>query len=98
MTLEQGQSGARTKPKQSKSRNGCTTCKAKRLKCDETKPSCEQCRKRNVQCGGYSKAFKWRAFEETSFTAKSGSKTKKGMWHPDRESGLLDICIAHRSN
>ncbi|KAL8802361.1 MAG: hypothetical protein Q9182_003850 [Xanthomendoza sp. 2 TL-2023] len=58
------------KPKQSKSRNGCTTCKAKRLKCDESKPSCVQCQRRNVICGGYKKDFKWRAFEESTFTTK----------------------------
>ena len=73
--------GAVPKPKQIKSRNGaisfevdktstnniigCSTCKAKRLKCDETKPSCNQCIKRKVTCGGYSKNFKWRSFEET---------------------------------
>ncbi|KAL8643319.1 MAG: hypothetical protein Q9226_008407, partial [Calogaya cf. arnoldii] len=58
------------KPKQSKSRNGCVTCKAKRLKCDEVKPSCQQCQKRNVNCGGYKKEFKWRAFEDSTFTTK----------------------------
>ncbi|OQD75740.1 hypothetical protein PENDEC_c006G00782 [Penicillium decumbens] len=56
------------KPKQTKSRNGCITCKAKRLKCDETKPSCHQCARRKVQCGGYKKDFKWRPFEETNLT------------------------------
>ncbi|MCJ1476202.1 hypothetical protein MMC13_004868 [Lambiella insularis] len=66
------------KPKQSKSRNGCVTCKAKRLKCDETKPTCLQCHKRNVECGGYKKDFKWRSFEETSFTGKPAPlKTQK---------------------
>ncbi|KAJ5249093.1 hypothetical protein N7468_000544 [Penicillium chermesinum] len=54
------------KPKQTKSRNGCITCKAKRLKCDETKPSCHQCERRKVVCGGYKKDFKWRPFEETN--------------------------------
>ncbi|KAJ5732459.1 hypothetical protein N7493_003940 [Penicillium malachiteum] len=54
------------KPKQTKSRNGCITCKAKRLKCDETKPSCHQCERRKVTCGGYKKDFKWRPFEETN--------------------------------
>ncbi|KAJ5110060.1 hypothetical protein N7532_002705 [Penicillium argentinense] len=54
------------KPKQTKSRNGCITCKAKRLKCDETKPSCHQCQRRKVTCGGYKKDFKWRPFEETN--------------------------------
>jgi Fungal Zn(2)-Cys(6) binuclear cluster domain len=77
------QNGGIAKPKQSKSRNGCITCKGKRLKCDETKPTCEQCRKRNVQCGGYSKAFKWRSFEEANFTGKSGSKPKKGTTSPN---------------
>ncbi|KAB8296418.1 hypothetical protein EYC80_009162 [Monilinia laxa] len=58
------------KPKQSKSRNGCITCKGKRLKCDETKPSCQQCHKRSVACGGYKKDFKWRPFEEATYTNK----------------------------
>jgi Fungal Zn(2)-Cys(6) binuclear cluster domain len=74
------QNGGITKPKQSKSRNGCITCKGKRLKCDESKPTCEQCRKRNVQCGGYCKAFKWRSFEEANFTGKSGPRPKKGNY------------------
>ncbi|PGH13367.1 hypothetical protein AJ80_06361 [Polytolypa hystricis UAMH7299] len=65
------------KPKQSKSRNGCVTCKAKRLKCDETKPTCQQCHRRNVTCGGYKKDFKWRSFEESSFANKHASKGLK---------------------
>jgi hypothetical protein len=63
------------KRKQSKSRNGCITCKAKRLKCDEKKPTCEQCARRAVPCGGYKKDFKWRPFEESSI--KGGKPTAK---------------------
>ncbi|RVX69107.1 hypothetical protein B0A52_06820 [Exophiala mesophila] len=70
------QPGAVTKPKQSKSRNGCATCKKKRLKCDEKKPACDQCRKRNVTCEGYNKDFKWRPFEETVFNPKPATKKK----------------------
>ncbi|KAK1141786.1 hypothetical protein N8T08_008451 [Aspergillus melleus] len=66
------------KPKQSKSRNGCITCKTKRLKCDESKPTCLQCKKRNVDCGGYKKDFKWRPFEETNVAQKTAvAKPKK---------------------
>ncbi|KAI5203041.1 hypothetical protein AUEXF2481DRAFT_4163 [Aureobasidium subglaciale EXF-2481] len=65
-TKPRREGAAVAKPKQSKSRNGCVTCKAKRLKCDEKKPGCEQCKKRNVDCGGYKKDFKWRPFEETN--------------------------------
>lgn len=42
------------------------TCKAKRLKCGEEKPGCQQCARRNVDCGGYKKDFKWRPFEESN--------------------------------
>ncbi|OJJ43055.1 hypothetical protein ASPZODRAFT_75008 [Penicilliopsis zonata CBS 506.65] len=59
-------------------RNGgsCITCKAKRLKCDETKPTCLHCKKRNVPCGGYKKDFKWRPFEEGNMAAKATAPTK----------------------
>ncbi|KAF3032550.1 hypothetical protein E8E11_000802 [Didymella keratinophila] len=65
------------KKKQSKSRNGCVTCKAKRLKCDEVKPTCQQCLKRNVVCEGYKKDFKWRPFEEPGGAGKSSAKPRK---------------------
>jgi hypothetical protein len=57
---------------------GCITCKKKRLKCDETKPGCLQCQKRSVPCEGYKKDFKWRSFEEATFTAKPVPKARKG--------------------
>ncbi|KAH0140533.1 hypothetical protein KCU67_g14814, partial [Aureobasidium melanogenum] len=42
-----------------KSRNGCQVCKIKRLKCDETRPACDNCTKRGYDCPGYRKALKW---------------------------------------
>ncbi|KAH4038142.1 hypothetical protein HBI81_198790 [Parastagonospora nodorum] len=66
-----------TKRKQSKSRNGCITCKNKRLKCDETKPTCQQCARRAVTCGGYKKDFKWRPFEEPSTSSKLPTKARR---------------------
>ncbi|PVI06529.1 hypothetical protein DM02DRAFT_623060 [Periconia macrospinosa] len=47
------------KIKKTKSRNGCSRCKLKRLKCDETTPGCLQCKKRNAPCPGYEKTLKW---------------------------------------
>ncbi|EOD45401.1 c6 finger domain-containing protein [Neofusicoccum parvum] len=77
-----------TKRKQSKSRNGCITCKAKRLKCDETKPTCQQCARRSVTCGGYKKDFKWRPFEEASFTGSKPqpAKPRKGTPPPAEQA------------
>ncbi|OXV09375.1 hypothetical protein Egran_02861 [Elaphomyces granulatus] len=87
---------ASTRPKQSKSRNGCITCKAKRLKCDETKPTCQQCRKRNVPCGGYKKDFKWRPFEEATFTSKSASKPKRATSPSSPSVDLMSpLTVAH---
>ncbi|KAF1996225.1 hypothetical protein P154DRAFT_538219 [Amniculicola lignicola CBS 123094] len=43
-----------------KSRHGCITCKAKRTKCDEAKPSCGQCARRKTPCGGYKMNIRWK--------------------------------------
>lgn len=33
-----------------KSRNGCTTCKRRRVKCDETRPVCKNCQHLRLEC------------------------------------------------
>lgn len=74
------------------------TCKKKRLKCDETKPSCVQCQKRSVVCEGYKKDYKWRSFEETTFNPKPATKKKpvrSNSFSADNiSSGPLDIVDA----
>jgi hypothetical protein len=42
---------------------GCVTCKARRVKCDETKPACNQCARRHLTCGGYRKDIRFRPIE-----------------------------------
>ncbi|EAW19357.1 Zn(II)2Cys6 transcription factor domain-containing protein [Aspergillus fischeri NRRL 181] len=37
----------------SRSRNGCLTCKIRRVKCDEEKPTCRRCRSTGRKCDGY---------------------------------------------
>ena len=36
-----------------KSRSGCETCKARRVKCDESRPECKRCVSFGRRCGGY---------------------------------------------
>lgn len=36
-------------------RTGCVTCRQRRVKCDERKPTCQRCRGANIYCGGYEK-------------------------------------------
>ncbi|KAB5530277.1 fungal-specific transcription factor domain-containing protein [Coniochaeta sp. 2T2.1] len=42
-----------------KSRSGCQACKLRRLKCDETKPSCRNCQKKGQECPGYTLRLQW---------------------------------------
>ncbi|KAL2793560.1 hypothetical protein BJX66DRAFT_223065 [Aspergillus keveii] len=36
--------------KHKRTRSGCFTCRARRIKCDESRPTCERCRKGNREC------------------------------------------------
>ncbi|KAK2602993.1 hypothetical protein N8I77_009484 [Diaporthe amygdali] len=42
--------GKRTRRTHHKSRHGCKNCKLRRIKCDETKPTCENCIKFRIPC------------------------------------------------
>lgn len=37
--------------------DGCTSCKTRRVKCDEKKPTCQRCRSAGIQCRGYGSKF-----------------------------------------
>ncbi|KAJ5611036.1 hypothetical protein N7510_007755 [Penicillium lagena] len=36
-----------------RSRTGCFSCRARRVKCDEHKPTCKRCEAANIECAGY---------------------------------------------
>ncbi|KAI5363365.1 putative zn(2)-C6 fungal-type DNA-binding domain, fungal transcription factor [Septoria linicola] len=42
-----------------KSRSGCGECRKKRMKCDESKPTCKNCAYRKKKCPGYLRDLKW---------------------------------------
>ncbi|KAL2443727.1 hypothetical protein ABEF95_011214 [Exophiala dermatitidis] len=42
----------RRRPVHEKSKTGCTTCKARKVKCDETKPYCRRCTESGRECDG----------------------------------------------
>lgn len=44
-----------------RSKTGCATCRRRKKKCDETKPSCLNCEKNNVVCDGYEPKQPWRS-------------------------------------
>lgn len=42
-----------------RSRGGCSNCKRRKRKCDETRPDCRACQRRGIQCEGYNTTLKW---------------------------------------
>ncbi|KAF6803185.1 C6 finger domain-containing protein [Colletotrichum musicola] len=42
-----------------RSRGGCSNCKRRKRKCDETRPDCQACQRRGIQCEGYNTPLKW---------------------------------------
>ncbi|KAI1400869.1 hypothetical protein F4819DRAFT_355433 [Hypoxylon fuscum] len=51
--IERNQPPIKRRANHAKVRTGCTTCKHRRIKCDERKPSCGRCEKAGYICAGY---------------------------------------------
>lgn len=45
--------------KHTRSRNGCRSCKNLKIKCDEQKPRCQNCIRRDTEVCDYSKVLQW---------------------------------------
>jgi hypothetical protein len=56
------------------------------LKCDETAPTCLQCKKRNVACPGYEKTLKWSTKYEVLCPVQLKSPSPKPKPNPDTTS------------
>ncbi|EPE10551.1 negative acting factor [Ophiostoma piceae UAMH 11346] len=41
-----------------RTKTGCMTCRKRRIKCDETHPTCNNCKKSKRECAGYDPIFK----------------------------------------
>ncbi|KAL3426144.1 negative acting factor [Phlyctema vagabunda] len=54
---------------------GCQMCRTRRIKCDETKPTCTQCQKSRRQCPGYKDDFDLVFRNETQATERRARKS-----------------------
>ncbi|KAK4122513.1 hypothetical protein N657DRAFT_719352 [Parathielavia appendiculata] len=54
---------------------GCRTCRARRIKCDEGKPTCKRCEKSKRECGGYRPEFEIVHRDQTGSTLRRLRKT-----------------------
>ncbi|KAJ4208929.1 hypothetical protein NW759_013530 [Fusarium solani] len=61
----------------SRSRHGCTQCKAKRLKCDQRKPGCRRCEESGNQCPGYVFNLRWSAKNQLHQNSAGSSRGQK---------------------
>lgn len=57
-----------------KSFTGCWTCRERKVKCDEGRPSCQQCIERDFECQGYALRLQWLAPLTVSGYNACGSK------------------------
>ncbi|KAI0182609.1 hypothetical protein EV127DRAFT_378483 [Xylaria flabelliformis] len=46
--------------KHTRSRNGCSNCRKRKVKCDETEPQCTRCTSVGYECGGFTQSPKTR--------------------------------------
>ncbi|KJZ72389.1 hypothetical protein HIM_08192 [Hirsutella minnesotensis 3608] len=56
---------------------GCQMCRSRRIKCDETKPTCKQCSKSHRICPGYKDEFDLVFRNETQATERRARKASK---------------------
>ncbi|KAK3672151.1 hypothetical protein LTR78_007904 [Recurvomyces mirabilis] len=77
-----------------RSKTGCGTCRRRKKKCDETKPSCTNCEKNNVVCDGYEPRQHWRSGKSKSLTIRSGIPTELPML-VEGVDGTIDQMFFH---
>ncbi|KAH8806138.1 hypothetical protein F5884DRAFT_737842 [Xylogone sp. PMI_703] len=61
--------------KKRRRRTGCLTCRARRIKCDEGKPTCHRCEAANIICAGYQEKRNVRVRQPKQRPATSSSPT-----------------------
>ncbi|KAF4984019.1 hypothetical protein FZEAL_724 [Fusarium zealandicum] len=42
-----------------KARKGCWTCAARKIQCDESRPTCKKCARSQIKCQGYESRLSW---------------------------------------
>jgi hypothetical protein len=85
------------KTRHSKVRTGCSTCKQRKVKCDETRPECLRCTKAGKLCGGYEEPKPW-LFDplvDSDHETSSDASTKRHHLHDTRSTIRLPVIETH---
>ncbi|RSM00754.1 hypothetical protein CDV31_011679 [Fusarium ambrosium] len=77
-----------------KSFSGCWTCRAKHVKCDEARPTCNRCQRSGIECEGYEVRLSWTSVRNPStFRPRTASKRKAAQRATNRllQTRPLDV-------
>ncbi|ETN39299.1 uncharacterized protein HMPREF1541_05522 [Cyphellophora europaea CBS 101466] len=83
-------SGVRQRAWHSKGRTGCKTCKRRRVKCDETKPTCKKCAATHNVCEGYEVLQIWLFQPKQDGQALGPARSPSGPYH-GQESRFIQL-------
>ncbi|KAI1390751.1 uncharacterized protein F4822DRAFT_162687 [Hypoxylon trugodes] len=74
--LERNEPPIKRRANHAKVRTGCTTCKVRRVKCDEKKPCCSRCERSGYTCAGYEEPGPKRSSKSptTSSTSRNSAR------------------------
>ncbi|KAL7936134.1 hypothetical protein V8C35DRAFT_296976 [Trichoderma chlorosporum] len=68
-----------------RTKTGCLTCRKRRIKCDETHPTCNNCRKSKRECLGYDPIFRQQPGTPSSSSVQPASNS---LSQPTDSSGI----------
>ncbi|KAM0246205.1 hypothetical protein ACHAQJ_010296 [Trichoderma viride] len=71
-----------------RTKTGCLTCRKRRIKCDETHPTCNNCRKSKRECLGYDPIFRQQAGTPTGTSAQPVSNN---LSQPTEQSAIPSV-------
>lgn len=72
-----------------RTRTGCQTCRLRKIKCDEGKPVCKQCRAKGLRCGA-STLLKW----EADYRLLGLAHGRQGIWGKRSAEAPLPLGLA----
>ncbi|KAK3944460.1 hypothetical protein QBC46DRAFT_440767 [Diplogelasinospora grovesii] len=73
---------------------GCRTCRARRIKCDEGRPTCKKCAKSKRECGGYRSEFEIVHRDETRTTVQRNS-SRPAVWQQHHSAATPVLVFVH---
>ncbi|KAI0468182.1 hypothetical protein F4859DRAFT_216980 [Xylaria cf. heliscus] len=74
---------------------GCKTCRRKKIKCDEQKPGCGQCRKGGRECEGYEQPTIFRHSTGGDFVGVSDPRSQRAIQFNSRPVGNITWADDH---